>query len=273
MIAPQTILITGSTDGIGRQTAWRLAQTGARVLLHGRNQQKGQLAQKQIIQQTNNPNVHYLNADFSSFEQIYHLAQTIYEQFEHIDILVNNASIFNHNRVMLDNGLEQIFMVNHLASFVLTHLLLPALKQAPAAKIINVSSMIHAHTIDFENLNGEKHYSGSHAYSFTKLCNLLFSYKLAKELANDKITSNALHPGVIDTKLLRAGWGMPGAPTNDGADRIMYLCEAPENLNANYFVNDKPTTSAAISYDNQTQNHLWEISTNLMNKHLPQLRQ
>lgn len=262
MLKNKTILLTGATDGIGKQAAFMLAQNNAILLIHGKNPEKGNEIKDEIINKTQNKNVHYFNADFTSLSEIKILSEQIHKQFSHIDVLVNNAGIYESKKIILKNGFEKNFMVNYLAGFSLTIKLLDLLKKSPDARIINVSSMIHADSIDFKNLNAEIFYSGDNAYSLTKLCNILFTYELNDILANEKITVNAMHPGVINTKLLRAGWGAIGSSPEDGAKRIFYLASYKKiaNVSGKYFMNDKPTKSAKISYDKNIRKKLWDLS-------------
>jgi len=263
MLQNKIILLTGATDGIGRETAFLLAQNRANLILHGKNLEKGKALEKELIKKTKNPNISYFNADFTSFDEIKKLSDAVHKQYSHIDILINNAGIFETQKIILDNGIEKNFMVNHLAPFALTLHLLDLLEKSVAAKIINLSSMIHADSIDFENLNAEKYYSGAHAYSLSKLCNVLFTYTLDDRLKGKKITVNALHPGVINTKLLRAGWGAMGDAVKEAAKRIFYLTQL-ENSSGQYYVNNRSMKSTAISYDKSVQEKLWEISTKYM---------
>jgi len=259
----KTILLTGATDGIGKQTAFMLAERQDIILIHGKRQNQGNKIKNEIIKKTQNKNVFYFNANFTSFEEIKNLSSKIHKQFSHIDILINNAGIYENKKTILDNGIEKTFMVNHLAPFSLTLQLLDLLQESSKiAHIINVSSMIHANNIDFENLNGEKYYSGDAAYAMTKLCNILFTNELSQMLKDKKIRVNALHPGVINTKLLSSGWGRFGSTTIEGAKRILYLAYSDKikYVSGKYFVNDKITKSVPLSDDNTIRKKLWEVS-------------
>ena len=269
MLENETILLTGATDGIGYQTAIELANLNPVLILHGKNQEKGETIKNELISKTGNKQIHYYNADLTSFTQIEAFSEAIHKEYQCVDILINNAGIFESTKITLENGFEKTFMVNHLATFSLTLSLLDLLKKADNAKIINVSSMVHAASIDFGNLNAEKSYSGEAAYSLSKLCNILFSYELAEKLKFQKISVNALHPGVINTKLLRAGWGAFGSSSTEGAKRILFLAkDGEENFTNKYFENDRAVKSAQISYDEAARRQLWKISISWANQFL-----
>jgi len=265
LIRNKIILVTGATDGIGKQTAFALAERGAVVIMHGKNSIKGEKIRSQIFSKTGNSNVHYFNADFTSFDDIHKLSFNIRNEFSHIDILLNNAGVYENDKIILDSGIEKSFMVNHLAPFSLTLQLLDLLEKSDNSRIINVSSMIHASSIDFDNLSGEKYYSGDTAYSLSKLCNILFTNELSLRLTDKRITVNSLHPGVINTKLLRAGWSGFGDSATEGAKRLIYLAESNEvnDVTGKYFMNDKVTKSSPISYNRDIMKRLWDISMNL----------
>ena len=262
MLKNKIILLTGATDGIGKQTAYQLANKNAILLLHGKNIEKGSKIKDDIIKKTGNNNIEYFNADFTSFSEIEKLSKNIHDKFSKIDILINNAGIYENQKIILENNIEKNFMVNHLANFSLTLKLLDLLKKSENARIINVSSMIHANSIDFDNLNAEKFYSGDYAYSLSKLCNILFTIELSIKLKNENITVNALHPGVINTKLLKAGWGASGNSTKEGAKRLLYLSESDEvkNITGKYFMNDEITEPAQVVFVQNIREKLWKIS-------------
>ena len=258
----KTILITGSTDGIGKQTALEIAQLGYEVILHGRNEIKGLLVKEDIIRQSGNEHVHYFNADLSDFTEISILAEKVKSDFGKLDVLLNNAGVMLKKRTILPNGFETTFMVNHLSYFALTLQLLDLIKESDEGRIVNVSSQAQAGTMDFDNLNGEKYYDMYNAYALSKLENVLFTYKLARQLGDEKLTVNALHPGVISTKLLHIGWGSGGSPIETGAKTTFFAATAEEvkYKMGQYFVNARERKSSAISYDKKIQDRLWEIS-------------
>lgn len=258
----KTILITGATDGIGKQTAFELAQMGHEIILHGRNEIRGRLIKEDIISQTGNLNIHYIDADLTSFKEIRKLADIVKLNYKKLDVLLNNAGVIAPELIKLPNGFEMTFMVNHLAPFALSLLLLNLVSKSKEGRIINVSSQAQGQSIDFDNLNGEKYYDSYKAYALSKLGNVLFTYELARKLKKSQVTVNALHPGVISTKLLRAGWGKGGVPVEKGAGTTVYVSVSPElkGKSGLYFVNKKEERSSAISYDQKIQRRMWELS-------------
>lgn len=258
----KTIFITGSTDGIGKQTALDLAAMGHEIIIHGRNQQRCKDTFNLVSKETQNKNLHWLNADLTDLSEITSLSEKLKGKFNKIDVLINNAGVFENQKIILPNGLEKTFMVNHIAYFSLTLQMLDLLKQSTAGRIVNVSSQAQAGTIDFDNLNGEKYYDGFNAYALSKLENVLFTYKLSRMINGSGLTVNALHPGVISTKLLHTGWGSGGASVDTGSKTSVFVATADtlEGKSGLYFVNSKEQKSSAISYDKKIQDRLWEIS-------------
>ncbi len=262
----KTILISGATDGIGKQTALELAQKGHKVLVHGRNKVISEDTAAWICETSGNDKTEAVHADLTDFDEIKTLAETIKARQLRLDVLLNNAGVFENEKTVLPNGLERTFMVNHMAPFVLTLELLDLLRGTPGARIVNVSSMAQSGSIDFDNLNGEKYFDPYNAYAISKLENVLFTYKLARILKDAGVTANCLHPGVINTKILHAGWGMGGASVHQGAQNSIYAAVSPEmeGKTGVYLVSQKPARSAALSYDKKVQERLWEISLALV---------
>jgi len=261
-------MVTGSTDGIGKQTAWELADTGAKVLIHGRNRKKCESTRGEIEKGTGNNQLKIYVADFSSLRQVRELAEEIKSSQDRLDVLVNNAGVYQDSRQITEDGMEMTFQVNHLAPFTLTLLLLDLLFQSTPARIVNVASTTHqSATVDFDNLQGEKYYEGYTAYALSKLGNILFTYELARQLEGKGITVNCLHPGSINTKLLRAGFSSVGHDVSYGAQTPVYLATSPEveGVTGKYFRHEQETDSSSLSYDRGLQEKFWKVSEELAN--------
>ena len=195
-MAGKTVVITGSTSGIGKATAIGLAGMGSRVAITGRHNDRVQAAAAEIRDTTGNPDVEGFVADLSSQAEVRRLAAAILEAYPTLDVLVNNVGGFWATRHVTADGLERTFAVNHLAGFLLTNLLLDRLRASAPSRVVTVSSAAHAMgAIDFDDLQGEHGYSGQQAYNQSKLANVLFTYELARRLAGSGVTANALHPG------------------------------------------------------------------------------
>ena len=261
------VLITGATDGIGKQTAFELAKQGATVLLHGRNPKRLIDAMNDCRKKVLHPKLDFFNADFSSLNAIRKMVVDLEQKYDRLDVLINNAGVFMKSRELSHDGYEMTFAVNHLAHFFLTHLCLPLLKASPSARVITVSSIAHMRaTLDFENLQGEKKFDGYDAYSRSKLANVLFAVELAERMKGSKLTSNALHPGVITTKLLEAGFAMKGASLEEGAETSVYLASSPEveGVTGKYFVKKRPQPYNPIADNADLRKRFWEHSCRLV---------
>ena len=265
------VLITGSTDGIGEQTALELAQKGANVLIHGRSLKRGKMVVDEIIRQTNNSKIDLFISDFSSLKQVKELAEKIKAKHDRLDVLINNAGVYMKKRGVSRDGYEITFQVNHLAHFLLTNLLLDLLRHGIPSRIINVSSMAHSSSIDFNDLQSERNYSAYGAYALSKLANILFTFRLAELLKSTCITVNCLHPGVINTKLLREGFGSIGGDVKAGAKIPVFLASSTDvdDATGKYYVTGfkglipKEGRAAEIAYKKDVQEKLWGISVKL----------
>jgi NAD(P)-dependent dehydrogenase (short-subunit alcohol dehydrogenase family) len=267
----KTILITGSTDGIGKQTALELARLGANVIIHGRDPQRLQSTQDELIRISGNNNIDSLLADFSSLAQVKQMASNILAKYMRLDVLVNNAGVFLLHRKITIDGLEMNFQVNYLAPFLLTNSLLPLLKKSAPARIVSVSSGLHSKTIlDFENLQGEKNFNGMQAYALSKLGNIYMTLELAERLAGSGITANCLHPGGVDTKMLRTAMHMTGISVEEGAAPSVFLASSPDvaEITGKYFYHKEVGRLSEIASNTAAQKMFWQISEALLKDYL-----
>ena len=272
----KTILVTGATDGIGRATALELARRGARVVVHGRNGDKVRAVVSEVAAAAaDGAGPVGVIGDLASFTAVRQLAAEITGQVPALDVLINNAGVFATERTLTDDGHELTFAVNHLATFLLTSLLLPSLRAAAPSRVVTVSSVAHTRgTMHWDDLDLERSWDGPHpgpqspgygAYAQSKLANVLFANALARRVAGDRITSNSLHPGVISTKLLQTGFGMSGASTASGAATSVHVALAPElaGVTGRYFSNSREASAAPAALDTEAQERLWSISAEL----------
>jgi NAD(P)-dependent dehydrogenase (short-subunit alcohol dehydrogenase family) len=261
------VLVTGSTDGIGLQTALELAKKGARVLVHGRDLRRCKQAEELIHGAVPQAKLESYVADLSSQKQILSLAEMIRSNHSHLDVLINNAGTYMNDRCLTVDGLEMTFAVNHMAPFLLTRLLLPLLEAADGARVVTVSSIAHMRaSIDLDNLQGERYFDPYGAYALSKLGNVLFSFELARRVRDKNITSNCLHPGVITTKLLMKGFNSTGASVEEGAQTSVYLATSPKvgNVTGRYFVNCRVTEPSAQARDPELAREFWDVSEKLL---------
>jgi len=276
-MAGQTVLVTGATAGIGRATAMGLAALGAHVAITGRDDGRTEDAAREI-RAAGGGQVDVFVADLSAQAEVRRLADEVLQSLSRIDVLVNNVGGYWHTRHVTADGLERTFALNHLAPFLLTNLLLDRLKQSAPARVVTVASNAHAMgRIDFDDLQGERSYSGSRAYDQSKLANVLFAYELARRLPATSVTANALHPGVVSTSFGAEDpgriqrWFVPfmrpfmKTPAQ-GAATSIHVASAPdlEHVTGRYFANRKPKRSSARSYDETTAARLWQVSADLV---------
>jgi NAD(P)-dependent dehydrogenase (short-subunit alcohol dehydrogenase family) len=261
------VLVTGSTDGIGKETALQLAKLGAKVIAHGRSAERCQAACDDIRQATGNSNVDFVVADLSSQHQVRRMAAELQERYDRLHVLINNAGVIVLKRQLTVDGLETTFAVNHLAPFLLTNLLLDRLKQSAPARIVNVSSTVHYDApLKLDDLQSEKNYNGINAYKLSKLGNVLFTFELAERLKGSGVTANCLHPGVVATKLLNTGWGWSnGLSSAQGAALSVYLASSPEveQATGKYFESTSAGGATPRANDVKLRRQLWDVSAQL----------
>jgi len=275
----KTCLVTGATSGIGAVTALELARLGATVVVAGRNAAKCR-ARVDAIRLETGGRIEAVVADLASQAQVRRMAAEVASRFERLDVLVNNAGTYLFDRTLTVDGLEKTFAVNYLSHFLLTNLLLDRLAASPSSRVVCVSSVAHLHgRIDFDNLQGERHYDRLDAYSRSKLAILMFAYELARRRGGARPTANALHPGIVATNLgsengFVRGWlrvrvrnlvNRSMITPEEGARTSVLLASSPdaEGITGHYFDQGRDVRSSPASYDEAVARRLWEVSEEL----------
>jgi len=271
----KTCIVTGGNSGIGKATALGLARMGATVVIVSRGKEKGEAALADIIAKSGNRSIELMLADMSSQDSVRTLAGDFKARHERLHLLVNNAGVYLTRRNTTVDGLESTFATNHLGPFLLTSLLLDLLEASAPSRIVNVSSDAHnGAKIDFEDLQGQKKFSGWHAYGQSKLAMILFTHELAKKLDGTGVTVNSAHPGVVRTnfannnglvtfgfRLMRPFFISP----KTAAKRILYVATSPdlEGVTGKYFNKMREARSSQESYDDNSAKRLWQMSEQL----------
>lgn len=268
-LAGKVALVTGSTDGIGKETAKELAARGAKVLLHGRDREKGEKTAFEIRHSVPGADLDLIIADFSSLRQVEQMAEEIQRTYPELQILINNAGIYLDRKRTTEDGFEETFQVQYLAPFVLTHCLLELLPKNRPSRIINVTSALHRGAeLDFSNLQSEKHYDGHAAYATSKLALVLFTVELARRLEGSGVTVNCVHPGAVDTHLMRAGYGAHGMPPLQAAQALVFLASDSrlEAASGRYFEREELAEPDSRAGDPSLRKSLWEHTEALLRK-------
>lgn len=266
------ILVTGSTDGIGLATAHQLLDLGHEILVHGRSREKAEFAARKILLSSKKPHAPQDIAtpvwgDLSKMNEVVALAKQVTSAASDLDVLINNAGVYMNERVLTEDGFEMTFAVNHLAVHLLTHHLLPVLKTRPAARIVTVSSIAHQRShLKLDDLAGNHRFDGYEAYANSKLCNILFTRASAALLKGTHVTVNCLHPGVIETKLLHAGFNIKGDRVENGSATSVFLATHPSvsQKTGGYFINSQETYPSRIAQDDNLAVQLWRKSEELL---------
>ena len=266
-------VISGGTDGIGKAAAQALALQGARLLVHGRDPDKGARAVAEIKARSRNPNIEFVRADFSSLTDVRRLAATIMQRTPRIDVLINNAGGMFSKRNVSKDGYEMTFAVNHLAPFLLTHLLLETLKGSGGARIVTTASDAHrGAALPLDDLQATGKYSSMRVYGTSKLANILFTRALAKRLEGTSVTATCLHPGFVRTNFVRDAprWGRAifaliarfARSPEKGAETLVYLAASPQVQGASggYYFDCRLTPPAPAAQDDEVAERLWQLS-------------
>ncbi len=273
----KTILVTGGTNGIGLAAARELARMGAKTVLVSRSADKCAAATSAIKNETGNEQVDFIVADLSSKAGVQHTAHEFKKRYTRLHVLLNNAGAMYMSRQVSADGIEMTIALNHLSYFHLTILLLDVLKASEAARLVNVSSDAHrGGKINLGDLQLSRGYSGFGAYSQSKLANVLFTYELARKLQGTGVTSNALHPGLVNTgfaknngSLFRLAMRLLSPmqkKVDNGALTSIYLTSSHEveGVSGKYFTDCKAVESDPASYDQNTAEKLWQLSLEMI---------
>lgn len=280
-MAVTNTLITGPTNGIGRETALVLARKKHRLFLLCRNRAAGEALVDEIkaIDGAHEPRL--LIADLGCFDQVKAAAQAFLDTGEPLDVLINNAGVFNLERSVV-NGVEEMFAVNHLGHFLLTQYLLPRLRESSAGRIVVVASDAHAFCkkIAFDDLSLTNNFSSLKSYGHSKLANILFTRELVKRMAGSGVVVNCLHPGAIASNLGKNNQRWYGAlismltrpffkSTEQGAKTTIYLASQVIESSGKYYVNCKPHKLKRWAEDDIAAERLWQVSEHLLGDYLP----
>jgi NAD(P)-dependent dehydrogenase (short-subunit alcohol dehydrogenase family) len=273
----KTALVTGASRGIGKATAEGLARLNANLILVARDQARGETTLNEMRRLGGSGTLELRLADLSSQASVRGLAAEVKRAHGRLDLLINNAGGIFFDRSETVEGIERTLAVNHLAYFLLTLELLDLLKSGPAARVVNVASAAHLMgRLDLEDLQRARRYSGWSAYGQSKLCNILFTYELARRLDGTQFSANCLHPGTVASGFGRNNAGSMGAffrlgapfligPVR-GARTTLHVAASPdvEGVSGKYFVRRKEARSSRASYDREAQLHLWQASERLV---------
>jgi NAD(P)-dependent dehydrogenase (short-subunit alcohol dehydrogenase family) len=278
----KVILITGATDGIGKQAAKELAAMGAHVVIHGRNETRIQQTLDQVRAFSGNDSVDSLQADLFSMAEVAALGDAFLAKYDRLDVLMNNAGAGFSTLKLTVDGFERTFALNHLAYFLLTHRLLGILDSTPNSRIVSTSSGGHYRgKIYFDDPHLTKNYFALRAYSQSKLANVMFTYALDRRLEGKDITANCFHPGRVKTpafgKLEIIGklvewWAFRSAISiEEGTETMVYLASSDEvsEISGKYFYKKAVQETNPLSYIVEDQERLWEMSAEMVRPWLP----
>jgi NAD(P)-dependent dehydrogenase (short-subunit alcohol dehydrogenase family) len=272
-------IITGATDGIGKETACQLAKLNYDIYIIARNEQKCITTIGELKSINNKNKYGYFIADFEHLDEVKNVALKIKNELPIIDVLINNAGAVFAKRELTKDGFEKTFVVNHLAPFLLTNILIENIKQAKQGRIVNVASDSHyPGKLDFDDLHYNKNYFILKAYERSKLANVLFSNYLAKELSTTNVTVNSLHPGRVKSDIgskntnnfFSFAWKvidtLTGIPTADGAKTSVFLASSAtlENISGKYFDKCVAKKPSSLAQNEALAEKLWNVSKQML---------
>lgn len=273
---PLVCLITGANSGVGKATSKKLAAQDATVVMVCRNEERGEAARQEVIEESGNDRVELLLADLSHQREIHRLAADFKVRHNRLNVLINNAGIYRAEGTLTEDGIEKTFAVNHLAPFLLTRLLEDVLRHGAPARVINVSSEAHrgVREIDEDAIQSGP-YNGLKAYAQSKLANLLFTHELSRRLPSDEVTVNAMNPGMVATGFWKGKSNLLGRvmqfmqplmnDPDESGEALLYLATSPdlEGVTGRYFDKTQEAEASAASHDEELAQHIWELSEEL----------
>lgn len=257
-------LVTGATSGLGREVARRLAARGMHVIVHGRDRERGLEVVAEIAREGKG-SARFYAADFASFEQVRALGRAILNDYDRLDVLVNNAGFGSapDERLVTQDGHEYRFQVNYLSHYLLTRLLLPRLVAAAPSRLVNVSSLAQT-PIDFDDVMIERGFSGGRAYGQSKLAQVMFTIDLAAELRDRRVVVTALHPATyMPTGMVARAGVEPRSTIDEGADAVMQLVVSPDVETGGFFAGLRPGRANQQAYDPKARAALKTLSDTL----------
>ncbi len=260
----QVVLVTGSTGGLGREVARRLASRGAHVIVHGRNRERGMELVAEI-EREGKGSARFYAADLASFDQVRDFGEAILRDYDRLDVLVNNAGVGSapNERLLSEDGHEYRFQVNYLSGFLLTHMLMPRLLTSTPSRIVNVSSLAQR-PIDFDDVMIESNFSGGRAYAQSKLAQVMFTFDLHEELEGTGVMVNSLHPATyMPTGMVARAGVQPRATIGEGADAVMQLIVSTEIEGGQFFRGLRPSRANDQAYDREARAMLKRLSEDL----------
>ncbi len=260
----QVVLVTGSTGGLGREVARRLASRGAHVIVHGRNRERGMELVAEI-ERDGKGSARFYAADLASFDQVRDFGEAILRDYDRLDVLVNNAGFGSapNERWLSEDGHEYRFQVNYLSGFLLTHILMPRLLASTPSRIVNVSSLAQR-PIDFDDVMIEHNFSGGRAYAQSKLAQVMFTFDLHEELEGTGVMVNSLHPATyMPTGMVARAGVQPRATIGEGADAVMQLIVSTEIEGGQFFRGLRLGRANNQAYDREARAKLKKLSEEL----------
>jgi NAD(P)-dependent dehydrogenase (short-subunit alcohol dehydrogenase family) len=260
----QVILVTGSTDGLGREVARQLAATGAHVIVHGRNRERGEGLVAEIAA-TGIGSASFHQADLASLAQVRRLGEEILRDYDRLDVLINNAGIWRTQpeRGLSEDGHELHFAVNYLSGYLLTRMLLPRLRASAPARVINVASAAQQ-PLDFDDIMLTRNYSGGRGYATSKLAQILFTVDLAAELESTGVAVYSLHPATLmDTPMVAGAGATPRSTVAEGVETVLNLVHGTGLESGGYWDGTRAARANTQAYDAEARRRLREISRQL----------